>query len=353
MILPVQTMIPEKKTVTAPLTHRFFIAAMATWLFANLAAGGTISARAEVIDRIIAEVNGDIITLSDMESEGQLLFDRIAAEASMDDRQLALDAAWDQVLDSLIDQALITQEAAKNNIVASEAEVDAAFQQMVAASGVSEDEFFTQLAIRGLSESLYRKNLRTQILQNKLINREVLSKIVITEEQVLDYYESQFTSTVDDGGYYLLQIGINWDVLTAGGDGGEAAARRQARQRAEQAHALAMGGEDFRELARQYSDLPSAEDGGDIGVFQKDELAPFMLQAIEPLRPGEVSAIIETPVGFQFFKLLSSKTGGIVQQAPYSEVKEEIRERLYRQEVERQFDLWLTEIKGKAYIKIL
>jgi peptidyl-prolyl cis-trans isomerase SurA len=140
MILPVQTMIPEKKTVTAPLTHRFFIAAMATWLFANLAAGGTISARAEVIDRIIAEVNGDIITLSDMESEGQLLFDRIAAEASMDDRQLALDAAWDQVLDSLIDQALITQEAAKNNIVASEAEVDAAFQQMVAASGVSEDE---------------------------------------------------------------------------------------------------------------------------------------------------------------------------------------------------------------------
>nr|MBM1004016.1 hypothetical protein [Desulfofustis sp. PB-SRB1] len=79
----------------------------------------------------------------------------------------------------------------------------------------------------------------------------------------------------------------------------------------------------------------------------------FMLQAIEPLRPGEVSAIIETPVGFQFFKLLSSKTGGIVQQAPYSEVKEEIRERLYRQEVERQFDLWLTEIKDNAYIKIL
>jgi peptidyl-prolyl cis-trans isomerase SurA len=118
---------------------------------ANLAAGGAIPARAEVIDRIIAEVNGDIITLSDMESEGQLLFDRITAEASMDDRQLALDAAWDQVLESLIDQTLINQEAAKNNIVVSEAEVDAAFQQMVATSGVSEDEFFTQLAIRGIS----------------------------------------------------------------------------------------------------------------------------------------------------------------------------------------------------------
>jgi peptidyl-prolyl cis-trans isomerase SurA len=200
---------------------------------------------------------------------------------------------------------------------------------------------------------VYRKNLKTQILQNKLINREVLSKIVITEEQVLDYYDSQFTSTVDDGGYYLLQIGISWDVQTTGGEGGEAAARRQARQRAEQAHALALSGEDFQELARQYSDLPSAEDGGDIGVFQKEDLAPFMLQAIEPLRPGEVSAIIETPVGFQFFKLLSSRTGGIVQQATYSEVKEDIRERLYRQEVERQFDLWLTEIKGNAYIRIL
>ncbi len=88
-----------------------------------------------MIDRIIAEVNGDIITLSDMENEGQLLFDRIAAEASMDDRQLALDAAWDQVLESLIDQALITQEAAKNNIVVSEAEVDAPFNKWLPPPG--------------------------------------------------------------------------------------------------------------------------------------------------------------------------------------------------------------------------
>ncbi|MBM1003675.1 MAG: hypothetical protein N839_0014855, partial [Desulfofustis sp. PB-SRB1] len=101
MILPLRTMILEKKNVTAALPHRFFIAVLCTWFLVNLTAGGAIPARAEVIDRIIAEVNGDIITLSDMENEGQLLFDRIAAEASMDDRQLALDAAWDQVLESL------------------------------------------------------------------------------------------------------------------------------------------------------------------------------------------------------------------------------------------------------------
>jgi len=76
-----------------------------------------------------------------------------------------------------------------------------------------------------------------------------------------------------------------------------------------------------------------------------------MRTAVTSLNPGEVSAVIETPVGFQFFKLLSSKEGGIVMQAPYSEVKEEIREKLYNQELRKEFEEWIKEIRDEAYIR--
>ncbi|RZW20584.1 MAG: hypothetical protein EX260_06565 [Desulfobulbaceae bacterium] len=122
-------------------------------------------------------------------------------------------------------------------------------------------------------------------------------------------------------------------------------------QRAERVHKLAQSGSDFKELARKFSDLPSAAEGGDIGVFEEDEMASYMRGAVISLNPGQISAIIETPVGYQFFKLLSSKQGGIVTIAPYSEVKEEIREKLYDQELRKEFKEWIEQIRGEAYIR--
>ena len=80
-------------------------------------------------------------------------------------------------------------------------------------------------------------------------------------------------------------------------------------------------------------------------------MASYMRSAVTSLNPGEVSAIIETPVGFQFFKLLSSKEGGIVTLAPYAQVKEEIRETLYNQELRREFEEWIEKIRSEAYIR--
>jgi len=112
-----------------------------------------------------------------------------------------------------------------------------------------------------------------------------------------------------------------------------------------------VSGSDFSELARKFSDLPSKAEGGDIGVFEEVEMASYMRGAVTSLNPGQVSDIIETPVGYQFFKLLSSKEGGIVTIAPYSEVKEEIREKLYDQELRKEFEEWIEDIRSEAYIR--
>ncbi len=86
-------------------------------------------------------------------------------------------------------------------------------------------------------------------------------------------------------------------------------------------------------MAEKFSDLPSASDGGDIGIFSLDEMAPAMRDAVATLNPGELSKIIETPAGYQFFKLLPGKENAKVDTAPSDAVKEEIREKIFEEKL--------------------
>lgn len=314
--------------------------------FAVLASG-------EVVDRVVAEVNNEVITLSEIEEEGKGLFKRIALEVPAEDRLSAIEQLRKDILRSMIDKKLIRQEASKQGITVTSDEVDDMFEQMLLARKMTREDLDRQLEQSGVDEATYRSTIESQIYQNKLLNRDVRSKIVITEEAILDYYDTRYTKHIPEGGYYLLQIGISWGE-TEGEDLDPAVVEQRklsALQRAERVHKLAQSGSDFKELARKFSDLPSASEGGDIGVFEESEMASYMRGAVTSLDPGQVSAIIETPVGYQFFKLLSSKEGGIVTIAPYSEVKEEIREVLYDQVLREEFEDWIEEIRSEAYIR--
>jgi len=308
---------------------------------------------AEIVDRVVAEVNDEVITLSEIEEEGKGLFRKIALEVPAQDRLSAIEQVRQDILISMIDKMLIKQEALKQGIRVTSEEIDGMVEQMLQASNISKEQLLAKLEDSGADEAVYRSNIESQIYQNKLLNRDVRSKIVITEEAILDYYDTSYTKHIPEGGYYLLQLGIGWGE-TEGEELDPAISeqrKQSARQRAERVHKLALSGNDFKELARKFSDLPSATEGGDIGVFEESEMASYMRTAVTSLNPGEVSAIIETPVGFQFFKLLSSKEGGIVMQAPYSQVKEEIREKLYNQELRIEFEEWIEEIRNEAYIR--
>ncbi len=311
------------------------------------------SASGEVVDRVVAEVNNEVITLSEIEEEGKGLFRKIALEVPAQDRLSAIEQVRKDILRSMIDQKLIEQEAAKQGLMVTNEEIDLMVEQMLQASNMTKEQLLDQLEENGVDEASYRSNVATQIYQNKLLNRDVRSKIVITEEAILDYYDTSYTKHIPEGGYYLLQIGIDWGETEGEDLPSEVIEQRKlsARERAERVHKLARSGSDFKELARKFSDLPSAAEGGDIGVFEESEMASYMRSAVTSLNPGEVSAIIETPVGFQFFKLLSSKEGGIVTLAPYAQVKEEIREALYNQELRREFEEWIEKIRSEAYIR--
>lgn len=306
---------------------------------------------AEVIDRCVAVVNNDTITLSEVNELGKPLFQRVAEQAPAGELPEALQQARKSVIEKLIDKKIMLQEAKKYDMSVSEEEVDMALQRILQQNNTTMEQFRKEMVAMGLNEKQYREDLKDQILSSKLVNMAVRSKVIIPEEKIIDYYDLHYTEQVRDGGYYILQIGISWN--SSSNDTETAEAKIRARKKALHVHKLAVEGKDFKELAHQYSDLPSAVDGGDIGVFQEDEMAAAMRKAVTELQPGQISELIETPSGFQIFKLLSSQEGQIITKVPYESAKEEIREILYRQEMQTLYQNWMKEMREQAYIKIL
>jgi peptidyl-prolyl cis-trans isomerase SurA len=329
--------------------------ATATLLLSFLIVLSPVICRAELLDRVVAVVNDDVITLSELEKEGEKFYRDISAKAPAEKLAETLQKAREEVLNRLIEKRLIAQKAKADKISVSDDEVENTFQQMRQQSGLSAADFLGKMKEEGMTEGLYKEQLRQQILQSKLVSADVRSKVAVTDDEILDYYDTHYTSQVSKGGLYLLQIGLAWrdpknpdasdEVLRVN--------KLEARKKAEEVYQLAKKGEDFKALAKKYSDLPSAADGGDIGVFQLDEMAPYMQGAVKDLQPGGISEIIETPEGYQFFKLLNNQDGTIVIKTPLEQVKEEIRDTLYEERLKKAYDEWFNNLKNQAYIQKL
>jgi peptidyl-prolyl cis-trans isomerase SurA len=322
-------------------------------LFTSLAV--TNVEAAELVDRVVAVVNDDVITMSEVNEEGKGFFQKITEQAPTSQLEEALRHAREEVLNNLIDKKLMDQVATKQNVSVSHEELQAAAEQMLINNKITRETLDSQLAQMGMPYKAYLSTLRNQILQSKLVNYEIRSKIIITDNMILDYYDTHYTKHVSQGGYYLMQMGFVWDSNSTTNSSAPTkyADKVKALKRAERVRALVLNGEDFRTLAQKFSDLPSAPDGGDLGVFEEDEMASYMRDAVLTLTPGEVSEVIETPSGYQFFKLLSSQDGQIVVQASFESVKKEIRNKLYDQELTGEFDNWVKKLKEDAYIKKL
>jgi len=298
----------------------------------------------EVVDRVVAIVNEEIITLSELEEEAAGLYSNIAMSNTSTPILEALAEAREIALNNLIDQRLITQRAKEQNIGVSEAEIDAAYARMRDSSGLSPEEFSSKIELSGLTEEKYRDRLRLQALQGKLVSLDVHARIAITDEMIEEAYLAQYADQADTGSYYLLQMGFSWT---------DEANREPTRKRAEEAWSKVKKGGDFKSLARELSDLPSAEDGGDIGLFSLDEMAAAMRQAVDGLQPGDLSEIIETPAGYQFFQVLSSEQGATEATAQYEAVKESIRARLQDEKLKEAYAVWVKKLKEDAYIQKL
>jgi peptidyl-prolyl cis-trans isomerase SurA len=297
---------------------------------------------AAVVDRIVALVNNDVITLSELEETGKKLFDQVKNSTLPDERPAKMRKAREEVLEELIDDKLLEQEIKERKIEISDREVDDAIQNVMRSNKLTENELKSVLAKDGLTYSAYQQNIRKELEKMRLINREIKSKIVIQDDSIYRYYQEHLQQFTDPTEIKVQQI--FFFVPRPASDEKVAEIRKQASAILEKARK----GEDFAELARKYSQGPEASAGGVLGYFKRHEMLPELDEVAFRLKVGQISDLTRCPEGFHILRVLEQKGGT---PKPFAAVRDKIRSHMVQVQAQKKFDEWIKSLKAKAYIE--
>jgi peptidyl-prolyl cis-trans isomerase SurA len=294
-----------------------------------------------VTDRVLAVVNNDAITLSELQ-EAIAVYRYENRERGGGD---ASDELVQQFLTRMIDNRLQIQEAEREKIVIDDAEVDEELIERIKKMNIkSRTEFEALVKSQGLSMDAVKRRVRDDLRRNRIVSRKVRLRVSVTEAEVTQYLEANRAKLETGLSYHARHI-----LVVPEGGAGDDAAWENTRIRAELLRAQLQDGADFTELARQHSRDASARDGGDLGTLKRGELAQDIESQILALKPGDISRPFRSVLGYHVFRL---ETKEILEGEGLDRVKGQIRDILFREKFETRLDTWLKEIKQRAIIDV-
>lgn len=298
---------------------------------------------AEIVDRIVAIVNSDIIRLSDLNRSMAPYLSKIKDQGfSPEDEKKKLFEARKKVLNDLIDEKLADQEIKKEGIRVNDDEIDAAIEQIKAMNYYTDEQLRHTLEVEGLDMKTYRQEIKKQLLRNHLVSVKVKSKIIVTDSDVRGYYDKHPERYGGLTEYRLRNI------LMPISD--EPAAEKDTRARMELVLQQLKKGEPFDEMARKFSMAGNASDGGELGTFPLSDLSSEVQTAIRDMKKGQFSGIVKTNDSLQIFFLEDITQ---TKKQKLKDVSDEIKKRLYDREVNEKFTQWLKTMRDNAHIKII
>lgn len=293
-----------------------------------------LAAAARPADRIAAIVDGDVITLSEVDERAAQLRGRFPDQKK---KSLQEDA-----LEDLIADRLFQRQVKDLNIDIGEPEIKLAIDDVLKQNRFeNESQLEDALETQGLSFEEYKENLRHQLAQMKLVNLKVRSKVKVGDDEVKRRYAE--LTAANDGEEELSAA----HVLVKVAPDASPAEVQAARAKAQAIAVRARAGEDFTALAKELSEGPSKDEGGDLGWFRRGEMTRELEQAAFAMKDNQVSEPVRTRFGFHVVKVTGRRA---VAQKPLEEMQDEIRDRLYREEMDRQTQRYLDELKKDAVI---
>jgi len=310
------------------------------------ATAGEINAEGgQVVERIVAVVNDEVITLFDLNQTLAPYERQILAMGYADDKQEQMRfKVREDMLNQLIDQKLTDQEIKRYKISVSDKEIDGTVEQIKNTNHYTDESLRNILASQGMSYDEYREKIKEQILRAKLVNIEVRSRVVITPEETRAYYERHPELFQGIRRYHLRNI-----LMKA-----PASENPNAEQDVAEKFKLVLdqfrSGQSIEDLARRYSEAPNRDQGGDVGFFSLDQLSPQLQEHLRDLKAGDVTPILRTDQGFQVFYVEAVEAG---EGRTLEEATAEIQDRLYKEIVDSKFKEWLQELRRRSHIKIV
>jgi len=300
---------------------------------------------AKVVDRIVATVNDEIVLLYDLNQTIKPYVDRIkASNYSYEKERQMLFKIREDALNMLIEKKLADQEIKRYKISVSDQEINNVIEEIKKTTFITDEELREELNRQGLTLEEYRKQIKEEILREKLISREVKSKIVITSEDIKTYYKNHKDVYSGKKRYHLRNIIMK---VAANADETE---KLMTFKKIEAVLSELKQGEAFDKLARIYSDSPLASEGGDLGLFEVKDLSPQLQEAVKVLKEGEYTPVLDTDQGYQILYVQE------IQKSPGKTLEEstsEISQKLYKDTVNIKYASWLKDLKSRSHIKII
>jgi peptidyl-prolyl cis-trans isomerase SurA len=300
-------------------------------------------ARARVVERIVAIVNDDIVLLSELEDRLRPLYPQLQQIPDQTAREQKLQELKRQMLAMMIDEELIRQEANKLKLNVTERDLELAIKDVMRKNNLTREQLEDALRQEGKSIASYKSQiLKPQILRLRVLNVQVRSRINVGDEEVRAYYQKN-----------LRALGVGTKVrarhifIAVPKD----ASRREQEAKRKQAAALLArikGGESFEEVAKKHSEDPVTKvDGGDLGYFERGTLPANIEEVVFAMKKGEVRGPLLAERGYHVIKVVDIKESSA---RSFDEVKDELREQLYVQKMEKATQAWLVEVRKRSHI---
>ena len=283
----------------------------------------------ELVDRIVAVVNDDVIIASELEAS--------ATEFG------ASNLGKKEILEKLISEKLMTQQIQEAKIEVNDDDVDRAIKDILRTNRITEGELRAAVEARGLSMDKYRTDLKTQLIRLKLIDMKVRSRVVIPESEIKAEYERQTRNEKQEEFVRIRHIFLRW------GDSPDPSERNRVLAAARAARQRVADGEAFDKVAKELSQGPTAASGGDLGEMSQQQMLPELAKGIEGLTEGQLTEPLETDSGVHVVLLEGRRKKAAT---AYAEVRNRIYQELYQKEVEAQMTVWLEELRKQAAVSI-
>jgi len=261
---------------------------------ANTAGAADLSQRGQLLDRVVAIVNDNVVVTSELNDQIEMISERLK------EQRTALppaDVLRKQVLDRLIVQEIQLQRASRVGIKVSDEQLNAAMTDIAQRNKISLADLPRALAQQGVDYASYRENMRKEIALSGLRQRDVLAKINVTPRELDQFIERQKKQPSETSEYNVSHI-----LIAVPQDASQAQVDEFAK-RAQDIYERARGAEDFGRLAVAYSNSQTALEGGSLGWRKGPELPTFFAEEVVKLKPGQISAPMRTPSGFHLIKL--------------------------------------------------
>jgi len=323
-----------------------------------------------VVEEIITRVNGQIITRSEFLRSKDQLRDDVKQQDPANADKLYAEREKD-ILRDLIDQQLLLEKG-KDLGISGDTDLVKQLDKMRKDMKLdSMEELEKAATAQGISYEDFKQNMRNQIITQKVIGEEVGSHLSIAKEEEQRFYDEHKSDMEQPESIKLSEILVAPqkptatakpappDATAAPGDNptpqdpeaakqaADAAALSAAEAKANDLLKQIRAGASFEEIAKKYSDGPSAAQGGDLGVFKRGALAKELEDKTFAMKAGEVSDVVRTKQGYIILKVVGHQAAGI---PPMKEIEPRIQDALYMQKLQPALRIYLTKLREDAYI---